>query len=516
MIPEAQRRWEEVARRYDLPRQAEWQKLLNHFDLTEGFSLVIVLVADADGAALCKRELERVFGRESKQLLALDLPTTAALLELPGLLLAAKPLPETACLWIEAVDPDYSRTYAESRDAWRSAVARLNAFRNTLRKQFHTALTFVGAPWLQEVLREVAPDIWSVRTLVVRIEPQREAGRIEGAESSVRQVPRSDIGNTTEGGDPLFALKEAEKLRRIPGKELALAQLLQRAGEGFIARDQWRESAQALTEALALRERAGAPPRHLLETLNALAVASYSLGEVKRSISCSRRALVIGRDIGDRLAEGASLGNLGNAYAALGDARKAIEFHEQALVIDREIGDRRGEGADLANLGLAYGALGDAGRAIELYEQTLTIAREIGDRRGEGNTLGNLGNAYCSLGDARKAIELHEQALVIAREIGDRRVEGNALGNLGSAYYSLGDARKAIEFHEQALVIARDIEDRWGQANSLWNSALALDKSGERAQAIAHAEAALQIHEAIEDPKAANVRAQLAAWRAGS
>ena len=50
-------------------------------------------------------------------------------------------------------------------------------------------------------------------------------------------------------------------------------------------------------------------------------------------------------------AEGAWLGNLGNAYAALGDVHKAIEFYEQALVIAREIGDRQGEGADLGNLG---------------------------------------------------------------------------------------------------------------------------------------------------------------------
>ncbi len=66
---------------------------------------------------------------------------------------------------------------------------------------------------------------------------------------------------------------------------------------------------------------------------------------------------------------------------------------------------------------------------------------------------------------------------------------------------------KVIEFYEQYLVIAREIGDRRGEGNALWNSALAHDSLRNRA------EAALKICEAIEDPEAAQVRAQLAAWR---
>lgn len=78
----------------------------------------------------------------------------------------------------------------------------------------------------------------------------------------------------------------------------------------------------------------------------------------------------------------------------------------------------------------------------------------------------------------------------------------------------MGDARKATEFYEQALAIARDIGDRRGEAAALWNSALALRKSADYAQAIARAEAALRIYEAIEEPRAAQVSALLAEWRA--
>jgi tetratricopeptide (TPR) repeat protein len=93
------------------------------------------------------------------------------------------------------------------------------------------------------------------------------------------------------------------------------------------------------------------------------------------------------------------LRNLGNAYRNLGETRRAIEFYEQALVIDREIGNRLGEGADLNNLGLAYAELGEIHRAIEFHEKALVIDREIGNRQGEANVLMNIGNVRYSLGE---------------------------------------------------------------------------------------------------------------------
>lgn len=250
----------------------------------------------------------------------------------------------------------------------------------------------------------------------------------------------------------------------------------------------------------------------LVALVNAVACVSNLRFHPRQTICWLEAERDAARLAEDREAEGAALGNLGNAYIDLGDARKAIECYEQHRDIAREIGDRRGEGNALGNLGLAYAALGDARHAIEYQEQALVIDRALGDRRGEGTALGNLGSAYAALGDTRHAIEFHKLRLVIAHEIGDRRGEGNALGNLGNAYAALGDTRQAIEYHEQYLVIAREIGDRRGEGNALWNSAIALDQLGERSQAIARAEAALHIYETIEDPNAAEVRAWLTEW----
>jgi tetratricopeptide (TPR) repeat protein len=117
------------------------------------------------------------------------------------------------------------------------------------------------------------------------------------------------------------------------------------------------------------------------------------------------------------------------------------------------------------------------------------------------------------LGETHRAVQFFEQQLAIVREIGDRRGEGIALCNLGIAYKKLGETHRSIQFFEQSLLIDREIGDRRGEGADLWNMSLALNHLGERAQAIQHAEHALIIYEQIEHPYAAQVRAQLAAWR---
>jgi len=233
--------------------------------------------------------------------------------------------------------------------------------------------------------------------------------------------------------------------------------------------------------------------------LGNLGQAYADLGEVRRAIEYYEQALAVAREIGDRRNEGGWLGNLGLAYRSLGEVRRAIEYHEQALEIAREVEDRRMEEGALGNLGNAYAALGDARQAIEYYEQALEIAREIGDRRGEGNALGNLGLAYAALGEVRRAIEYCEQALKIAREIRDRRGEGADLGNLGLAYRSLGEVRRAIEYHEQALEIWREIGDRRGEGADLGNLGNAYAALGEVWRAIEYYEQALTISREIGD-----------------
>ena len=56
------------------------------------------------------------------------------------------------------------------------------------------------------------------------------------------------------------------------------------------------------------------------------------------------------------------LNNLGICHDSLGEYRRAIDLFTQALAIARETGDRVGEGACLGNLGICYPAWVSTGR----------------------------------------------------------------------------------------------------------------------------------------------------------
>ncbi len=239
-----------LANRYNLSASADWQALLRHFELGEGFAFIVLMVPDEEGAEVCREALDSYLATHSRRVREITVATPSDLRNLPEVLLELKATPEDGAIWVARAVPEGAPDYEVWREAWRIGVATLNQFRNPLRRQFDIPLIFVGAPWLQETLRENSPDLWSVRTLTARVEQQASETAVERrAEPSVPQPE-------TPAPDPELALAEAERLRGQPGKELALARLLHRAGLGLAARSHWQEAAKAFSEALELRERA--------------------------------------------------------------------------------------------------------------------------------------------------------------------------------------------------------------------------------------------------------------------
>ena len=77
---------------------------------------------------------------------------------------------------------------------------------------------------------------------------------------------------------------------------------------------------------------------------------------------------------------------------------RASDHYQQALAIYQEVGDRRAEGLSLGTEpGHVLREQGQHDRALVHLQQTLAIDREIGDRHSEGLTLYNLGALYHEL-----------------------------------------------------------------------------------------------------------------------
>jgi WD40 repeat protein/tetratricopeptide (TPR) repeat protein len=153
----------------------------------------------------------------------------------------------------------------------------------------------------------------------------------------------------------------------------------------------------------------------------------YAKGNLDKSVKYYQKALIIHREAGDRQSEAIDLNSIGNAYHAKGDIDKAFQYHQEALmtleetvkyyqealIIHREMGDKLGEATDLGNIGNVYYAKGDLDKALNCYQEALVIHRAERNWQGEIPDLGNISNIYYARGDFDKALEYQRKMQLI-------------------------------------------------------------------------------------------------------
>ncbi|MDX1980468.1 MAG: tetratricopeptide repeat protein [Bryobacteraceae bacterium] len=329
----------DAARRYRLSESEEWRKLLRLFELGDGFAFVVLTAPDRLGLAACESSLAHFLSARGQSLAVLT-TDPEEIHTLPERLLSLERAPACGAVWITAAEDGDSE-----RAAWRHAAAALNQQRNLVVRRIGVPLIWAGGPWLQVVLREMAPDLWSVRTMVVVIEPVR-APLGEPAEQR-RPEPLETV---EEAPDPGLALEAAERLRGKPGRERQLADLLARAARGLAARGDTAGALVRLDEAAALfAGGVGADDREALESaaeVEALAgrlqVVLGSTAEAGRRFrqALSMREGLVGRypdhfDLWWALA--ASYTDMGDLMKALGEGEPARQYFEQALQIRQKL-----------------------------------------------------------------------------------------------------------------------------------------------------------------------------------
>ncbi len=227
--------------------------------------------------------------------------------------------------------------------------------------------------------------------------------------------------------------------------------------------------------------------------------ASWRLGRCQEAIMYFRRALHIGREIGDRATQARALSGLGSVHWRLGRYQQSLRYQQRALTTYREIGDRAGEGRALNGLGGVYYQLGRYQQALDHIHQDLAIADEIGDRGRERIDLNNLGVVCERLGRYEEAGGHYRRALALAAELAERVGRSNALAGLGSVSERLGRYGDALGHYRRALAIAREIGDRNGEAHSLDCAGVVFRRLRRHGMALAHHRQALAIAREVED-----------------
>jgi CHAT domain-containing protein/Tfp pilus assembly protein PilF len=213
----------------------------------------------------------------------------------------------------------------------------------------------------------------------------------------------------------------------------------------------------------------------------------------------SRRALELGRELGDPRIEGRAQHAVGALLRKLDEPTAAAGALAAAAELWRQTGEADLEIMALNELGLARWQAGDLAGAQGHFQRGLEVSLVHGRRPLEVVSRSNLCLVLHYQGDLAAAQPCYEDALRLAEQLDRADVQATLLTNLGGVHYQLGEPSPARHYYERALDMQRRLADVRGQAALLNNLAALHVSTGEYQQALLDYERALDAYRQFDD-----------------
>jgi tetratricopeptide (TPR) repeat protein len=253
--------------------EEEWERLAKQVELAQGFWLGFVFSVSPLVVATLRERLAATL-TQSSSALAVVRPDSVQLL--PGALDDVFRQLEGTTVWLEAVELDGPARAWEQ--AWRRLLARLNERRDRARRHLGAGLLIVVRPELKPVVRDVAPDLWTLRSLVLEPEP---------TPTGLGELWPSLMALTDHA--KFFPLRPSESGFRLSPDIPAGAADLLRESASLQAGGRTRQARVPAKRAVALLERRGGPD--LAVALLGASTVAAALGDADTAAKQLDRAL---------------------------------------------------------------------------------------------------------------------------------------------------------------------------------------------------------------------------------
>ena len=373
--------------------------------------------------------------------------------------------PESAqadCVWIESIHSEFPAQGKDGKDSWILAwdhfLLRANEHRDAARRHLRGSLILAAPPRVKPRARDAAPDLWSIRSLVLDLTPMSElvGGRTDRGNLEAQRTPDS-----AESGDPDipvdidFVGAEIERTLRI------------------------------------IRDNREFSPEGLVRGLGRAVAGHLYKGETRKAVDLAREAvdLLRARPRGnDLLAEALTL--LSEAVRADGDIAASADQLDEAVMLRRNVLTADGE-TSYGLRGLAIGLnkagdvrteSGDLEAATSAFEESLAICRRVLDVYGETSqalrdlavSLERIGDIHRGAGELKAATSAFEESLALDRQLLDVYGEtpqalrdlSISLNRMGAVHRATGDLKAATSAFEESLALRRRLLEVYGEATS--------------------------------------------------
>lgn len=192
--------------------------------------------------------------------------------------------------------------------------------------------------------------------------------------------------------------------------------------------------------------------------LTAIGLVALETNEPGSAIGYLEEAVAIAREVGDPSLEMKALINLAKAEGSLtGNYAHARSLYEYAHKLGRMVGDRHFESASLINMGFAAGMLGNFTSARTYYEQALSISFEIDSPLMVLYCRLNLSSLAGIQNQADVAMQQAQEAIALAQKNSQRSEEAWGFLYLGYAHSLKGELELAKDDFRKSLEIRNDL-----------------------------------------------------------
>ncbi len=453
--------------------EAEWARLRRQLEFAQGFWLGFVFCSSPAALDVLQRRTENVLRARARRQLVLSPHAPPQLVDAAGRIVDEAGDASLGCVWLAALAVDDAGEIGGPwEQAWDRALLALNQAREPLRRRVGAGLLVAAPPRVRPRVREAAPDLWSIRAMVIDLDgsddrpPGRRVPEVVDAtgELALRPQPSARAAGGPPDGPGEALLAEVRDLMRQADRLIAV----ERAAEAVeIARD-------AVAIARAIDE-----PGTLAAALSVLSEAERVTGDNGGATDHVDEAIELLRATDDHATLPMLLDRAGTLAQARGDSERADGAFTDLVAIAR----RRAEGSaptsatlrdvsvGLNRVGNTRLQAGDLAAATAAYEESLTIRRRLLDTYGDAPealrdvsvSLDNVGDTRLQAGDLAAATAAYDESLTIRRRLLD--TYGETPQALGDLQFSLniiatvrresGEGTAAEELETEASAIAR-------------------------------------------------------------
>ncbi|HQU85235.1 MAG TPA: tetratricopeptide repeat protein, partial [Pyrinomonadaceae bacterium] len=236
-------------RREYLSTLPEWRNLIEHFELNDhAFAYIPLLVPNDLWARVCEVSLESYLSAKGKHLYKIECQTPDDVKNIAVTLFDLEVEEDTEAIWVVAPIGNGESFLEKWSDAWREGMARLNQYRNPLKDRFPVTILFVGAQWIQEITRNMAPDLWSIRRTVIRLEPNVDFSKPQ--ENLLELSQNKSAAPEHFEVDTDLVIRLAERIKGKKNSELELANLFYDLANGYFQKNQYQSAIDAADKAI--------------------------------------------------------------------------------------------------------------------------------------------------------------------------------------------------------------------------------------------------------------------------